>query len=434
MKFDKKQKTLCSLFSTVFVVLLLESKSYYPWLPNNGEKEISLSQLGQSKRPELSQQNKKPRFAYAYAVAGCTEASCLGYVLNVLASKHLLQSSGSVADVVMLVRMLNSIPSGNSTVRLDPAQEDWLLKAGVTLKYLPQVKIDNIGTATLEKFRILDMVEYDRIVFLDSDIIPQCNTDYLHWESYKADGLFSNYVGISGELAPITAAYFLVTPVKGAFKQVMDIARKQIQDHESFPRTSGWGQIMNPPDHWKSWKRQGTMWNFNGAEIDQGILYMYFKYVLMNYTQIHPKAIETWQDVTFASNETLKAVANISVKVQGTDRVLAKVNTKSITELPGCGVIPVAPHGRKVPVIPYFIHFGGNMKPWKKPILSSNIPDVLGEDNFTAREFWLYHLAKANRTFGLLLPVNITSVNKGNPLGQRYGSMDLFSDNVDLPQ
>ena len=32
--------------------------------------------------------------------------------------------------------------------------------------------------AMLDKFQILDLTEYSRVIFLDSDVIPLCNMDY----------------------------------------------------------------------------------------------------------------------------------------------------------------------------------------------------------------------------------------------------------------
>ena len=31
----------------------------------------------------------------------------------------------------------------------------------------------------LDKFQILDLTEYSRVIFLDSDVIPLCNMDYI---------------------------------------------------------------------------------------------------------------------------------------------------------------------------------------------------------------------------------------------------------------
>jgi len=98
--------------------------------------------------------DRKPRFALAYAISGCTETSCLGYVLNSLVAAAVLADSS--LDKVILVRMM-----GNAT-RLP--QEKWLLQAGYRVQYVPPVRVDNFGVATLEKFRVWELTEYDRVM------------------------------------------------------------------------------------------------------------------------------------------------------------------------------------------------------------------------------------------------------------------------------
>jgi hypothetical protein len=82
----------------------------------------------------------------------------MGYILNPLAASQVLQYDNSTADVVLKVWMTAHI---NDT-RLPVQQEEWPLKSGIKLAYLPKVLVDNFGTATMEKFRMLEMVEYDR--------------------------------------------------------------------------------------------------------------------------------------------------------------------------------------------------------------------------------------------------------------------------------
>ena len=99
------------------------------------------------------------RFAYAFIVGGCDETSCKKYVLNALASVQALKHFNSTADVHFKVRMSANVTDS----RLPPDQEKWLTSAGVNLQYLPKLSVDNLGTITLEKFRVLEMTDYDRV-------------------------------------------------------------------------------------------------------------------------------------------------------------------------------------------------------------------------------------------------------------------------------
>ncbi len=76
-------------------------------------------------------------------------------------------------------------------------------------------------TATLEKFRVLELLQYDRVRFLDGDLIPLCNLDKEFKDSY--DGRLQGFVGTKGGVAPITASDFMVTPQRGLFEKTMNI-------------------------------------------------------------------------------------------------------------------------------------------------------------------------------------------------------------------
>jgi hypothetical protein len=56
----------------------------------------------------------------------------------------------------------------------------------------------------MEKFRVLEMVEYDRVY---SNVLLLCNIDY-HLEA-SHDGRLRPYVGVQGGIAPINAETLL---------------------------------------------------------------------------------------------------------------------------------------------------------------------------------------------------------------------------------
>ena len=47
----------------------------------------------------------------------------------------------------------------------------------VKLVHGPNLRTDTYPTAPLEKFRGLEPLQYDRVRFLDPDLIPLCNLD-----------------------------------------------------------------------------------------------------------------------------------------------------------------------------------------------------------------------------------------------------------------
>lgn len=376
------------------------------------------------------QSDRAGKFAYLYAIGGCTETSCLAYVLNVVVAAHLFQRYNSTADIILLVRISSFV---NSTT-LAPKLERYLEKAGVTFQYLPKVEIDNFATSTIEKFRVLELLEYDRVIFLDGDIVPRCNLDFFFEESYLPGGMLSGTVGQAGNVAPITASFFIVTPKKGEFARLTEWAKLIIrQSNGEFDREYGWGHRFTT-DSWRSewplWKRDHYRWVFKGSEIDQGLILMYFKYMVMDYSQIVAGTLETWRDVT--GQESYWQAKNITVHhIKETNKYIARVN-HTRGKLIGC-------RGTVYGMGTEYFHYAGGSKPWNiqkgNNVLnvSQHIPKT--EDTSSKpQQFWLYHLAKANKTFSLGLPSQI-KFNRGNPLGSggRGFEIDLFSEyrNVD---
>lgn len=105
-----------------------------------------------------------------------------------------LKDHSSSADILFLVRMASDEPEDDS--KLSCTQEYWLRQAGIKLYYLPKVKFDNFGPVSLEKLRVLEMTKYDRVYFLDADLIPLCNIDY-HMELSQG-GSLQGFVAMQG--------------------------------------------------------------------------------------------------------------------------------------------------------------------------------------------------------------------------------------------
>jgi hypothetical protein len=359
------------------------------------------------------------KFAYAYIIAGCTLESCNGYVLNAIVASQALQRYNSTADVVLWVRMVAHL---NDTTL--PAEiENWLHKAGVKLKYLPKVQYDNFGTATMEKFRVLEMTEYDRVYFLDSDRFPLCNTDYHLDLSYH--GYFQEYVAVAGSAAPITASAFIVTPKKGMFGKVMDIVhrhRNKTENATIFDPIDGWGhRIMPGVIPWETW-------TWHGVGVDQGIIFQWLVVEQMNITRVSGTSIDTWQEVT-SNVEYWRTLKKKVIEVSG-HRYIAMVNrTKSWNNGPLYG------KGRKNEdgLMGDFYHFAGGFKPWSKGIQAENIPSVYNVSAMDPLEIWLYFLGEANRTLALNLP-SFFARFKGYPLGNGLDAKTLLDPIIEIPK
>jgi hypothetical protein len=374
------------------------------------------------KAPKISGSLSKTygKFAYAYIIAGCTLESCNGYVLNAIVASQVLQHYNSTADAVFWVRMAAQLNDTTLPVEI----ENWLHKAGVKLQYLPKVRYDNFGTATMEKFRVLEMTEYDRVYFLDSDKIPLRNTDYHLELSYR--GYFQEYVAIAGSAAPITASAFMVTPKKGMFGKVMDIVhrhRNKTENATILDPFDGWGHRIMPGEClWKTW-------TWYGVGVDQGIIFQWMMAEQMNITRVAGKNIETWQEVT--SNVEYWRTFNKKVIEVSSNRYIAMVNqTKSLWNNG-----PLYGSGGKYEagLMGDFYHFAGGGKPWSKGIRAENIPSVYNVSSMRPQEVWLYFLGEANRTLALNLPSFLAKF-KGYPLGTGLDAKTLLDPIIEIPK
>ena len=115
-----------------------------------------------------------------------------------VATAHSLRHGGSRAEIVFLVH----ITAGHDS--LQEKQEGGLTLAGMWVRYLERTWcIVNFFMATLNKFRILQSTECDRVLFL-------CNMDCMFEELYTEEGLFKDDVTREGSVASMGPSMFLL--------------------------------------------------------------------------------------------------------------------------------------------------------------------------------------------------------------------------------
>jgi hypothetical protein len=202
-------------------------------------------------------------------------------VYNILIGAHVLQTANSTADIIVLVRMATS--TSNKTLPEQPTLES----AGVKVRYIPSVKSDSFYTAMLDKFRVLELTEYDRILFLDSDVVPFCNLDYMFDLSYGPNSLLEPNTVLSWAIQPAQGGFFMLQPLDGDYKHIQRIIHERMTRSKDFDIVWGWGHEIKEPDFWYSYVGDGTNWTFYGAFADQGLLYHWAKYVKKNLSIIH---------------------------------------------------------------------------------------------------------------------------------------------------
>ncbi len=111
--------------------------------------------------------------------------------------------------------------------------------------------------------RVLQLYQYQAVIFFDSDLMFVTNIDHLFKTKH-------NFVGSLGHYGPLNAGFFVAHPSPQSFLDIYDIASSK-----SFgPR--GWFEY-GPIEPWLAIdKAYRDSWTFYGRTVDQGLLYYYF--------------------------------------------------------------------------------------------------------------------------------------------------------------
>jgi hypothetical protein len=326
------------------------------------------------------------QWAYAFLLGGVDPSTNAnsdyhGGLLGILAAAHSLRYHGSQADIVVMVQM-----SANSNVSRLPSQEAALLHSlkNVHIYYLPRFKNANLErfySLVLEKFRILQLDMYSRVMFVDNDILPKCNLDYLFDLSESTDDrkLKSNIVfGYKDE--PANAGLFVLQPNRSDHEHLQQIILQKeqlaLQQSNHWDPVAGWGHTIKAHDRWTSpMGKTGTNWTWFGAFADQGLLYHWTKYVKHDVSLIYGDTVENIGPNPTGGNDEEEFV------VEGTRKGWLKkysCNDDSNRHQPA----------------PYrdFIHFTGFGKPWWKDRTEMNDEVAQFREQSTPHSEWDDHL------------------------------------------
>jgi hypothetical protein len=265
-------------------------------------------------------QGKNYPFAYAFFLGGIpttTSASdnAFGYgglLHNILVSVQVLRSMGSTADMVLMVHMAEPYAT------LPSADLDMIQDLDILIQYVPPTVPsfpNGFATLALEKFRILSWTQYRRVLYLDPDVMPLCNLDYLM--KLSTTGPLAENVLVSIANQPAFTSIFVVAPQQGHYQQFLQVLKESYPDgNEEFDKDRGWGYAFGHEEAWdtpkarqigrwsKLWESvKGLMvnpsrsrtqqWVFEGANSDAGLLYHWVRFVRQRYSIIVGESIYT---------------------------------------------------------------------------------------------------------------------------------------------
>ncbi|EEC44602.1 predicted protein [Phaeodactylum tricornutum CCAP 1055/1] len=309
-----------------------------------------------------SSQPRAPSSPYAYTfVIGAIHEdrpAYKGFIYDILVSFHSLQKLGSQADFWVLAQLA---PDSNLTEL--PAEDMRALHTlGVRVKMLPQSESDSFAEFVYNKFLVFRMTEYRRVLFLDADLIPLANLDYLfHLSDQGEASLIRPNLIIATRGEPCNAGFFMVEPHEKAWQRLQGIVARHHEEAKTLPYPhfdwrNGWGHnFQKAGDEWRAVLRNGQAWRFHAGHSDQGLLYYFLKYAQQDVTLVIGERVENWVPGTVDGQPQMAANLTTPFNNYTTDEARAKKSS--------CLVQNTA--YECVPPYRDFMHFSGSSKPWQ---------------------------------------------------------------------
>ena len=279
----------------------------------------SLNEIKNIINPSQSSEN-----AYVTLISGIDRTyKYRGFLFNALIMKKALSDSGSTADFVALI--------GFNDPDESPYEADLsLLRTNGIITYiLPRLlnssKPLSFAEMALLKITPWSFVQYKRIQFFDGDIMPTKNMDcYFNLE-------FNTFT--NGIASPLNSGWYVAIPNSTAYQSMLSKAIWRL--NKDWNPNKGWGEKLPTGLYFRGGKIV-KQWDFNGADMDQGLLTHYF--------------VITHGNVILLDTE----LRSIRIFQNGFKNHSPKLSTFKDT-LKCC-------HGKDP--TSFFVHFTGQKKPW----------------------------------------------------------------------
>jgi len=373
-------------------------------------------------------------WAYVFLLADCDptifQPSYRGLLYNILAATYVLKVRfDTTADIVILIQMAYSSP----TDRLTQVEEDVFQKMKIQFHYLPKPSKPTLTfyELVMTKFFVLQMIEYKKILFLDSDVLPLCSLDYLF--RLSQDGILGDMIVHAMYEDPINAGLFLVTPHPHLHDTLFDQWTKfQDMMKNIIPTTK---ENRLPSVEYILWDGTiGSAWDFYCADSDQGfILYSILFGMddttsgsIITGTQIQHYDSATMAAVSASSSTTTTTTSTVASKIPrreqrqptrilSTDDILGGhsclSSSSSSTPLWAKNVSPRTSH---LGFYKDFFHMVGYSKAWEDPSPSWKIGMEMA-DLTSSSDYWYYCLHQVAQKFDpyhTVIPPNLNRLHE----------------------
>ena len=238
---------------------------------NDVPQSTEMSQVVASTSIRLFPNNASSPNAYVFMIWGCDPGersdtnppNYAKYIANILVAAKILRIHGSTADIVAIFKLKFS----SQHDKLWDEEERIMSLMGIQVRYLPpSQEADDLSEyhAMLEKFKVLNMTEYQRVLYLDSDILPLTNLDYIFESSRGPDAILKENMVLATYSEPSNGGFFMVQPNATAYELANRAIQARLRKDFVFNHTKGWGHVIQSPDEWETNRRnnRGTIWKF----------------------------------------------------------------------------------------------------------------------------------------------------------------------------
>ena len=188
----------------------------------------------------------------------------IGYMSGILVADRALKKLNTNADFWVFV------VSTPGVERLPEKDESLLVRNQVKFKYITppwKMPTNSVGGVMLTKIYCWTLEQYERVLYIDSDVFPTSNMD-----QYFAT---ERSTGFAGGRSPLNGGFLVLKPSQTVFDRMSDLIAKKGDIAEGDQPPVGW----NPEVGWgspleKFFKtggkfREAKGWHFNAAWSDQ---------------------------------------------------------------------------------------------------------------------------------------------------------------------
>jgi alpha-N-acetylglucosamine transferase len=367
------------------------------------------TESGEKSLPNPKQSSK---YAYITLLSGLNpDFTHRGFLYNAVIMKKALETLGSTADFIVMIGYQNDPSKGSAAQQQSLYVSDLnLLKANNIIiyelpRYLSSNKYKlNFAEMALLKVTPFSLISYEKIQYFDGDILPTRNMD-CYFE-------IAPYTFTIGAVSPLNSGWYLLSPNQKIYDFFQQKALWRLM--RDWDKEKGWGhRFPRNVFYTRGKQKEITLWDFNGADMDQGLFLYFFAYFYGNLY-----LIDTDLKEIYYYEKGIYSDHFLSMKQQQNEQPedhsvlpIVKSPYSTLSSEEGLSIC----HGR-LPT-DCFIHFTGHSKPWIEENNAAQNDKKRKNPNVIR---WMKALDE------LLLP----TVNSSNIFHQKFGApLGFFNAN-----